>query len=100
MAPATTLVSDPSTLKADYAAPNSSKEFRHPLPSSRVSNTKEKTQYLSSLRESVVKLQDEINVFLTSKMEEDKVSAINAGERVDERAEEENYGEEKVDQDA
>lgn len=100
MAPAANKASEFNALNADYAAPALIKEFRHPLPSSSVSNTEEKTQYLSTLRDSVVKLQDEINIFLTSKMEEDKVSAIDAGKRINEKTEEENYGEEQVDEDA
>ena len=98
MGPAASGASEPGTLKADYAAPASTKEFRHPLPPTSGLNTEQKTQYLTALGDSVVKLQDEINVFLTSKMEEDKVTAISAGKKVDEKAEEENYGEEKLDE--
>ena len=100
MAPALNDTPQSGALKADYAAPASTKEFRHPLPPAAGLNTKEKTQYLSMLRESVVKLQEEINVFLTSKMEEDKITATNGGKKVDEKEEEDNYGEEKVDEDA
>ena len=46
-----------------------------------------------------MKLQDEVNGFLTTKMEEDKALAGSAGTKVDDRAEEENYGEEKVEDD-
>lgn len=52
--------------------------------------------YLSALRKSVVRLQEEVNEFLTAKMEEDKDLAAGAGVEVDDRAEEENYGEETV----
>lgn len=59
-------------------------------------STAEKTEYLSNLRQSVTKLQDEINTFLTEKMEEDKALAAKAGLKVDEKKEEERYGEEDV----
>lgn len=80
----------PPTLSATYNSPTTSQTFTHPLPS-----TKEKTAYLSALRKSVTQLQEDVNTFLTSKMEEDKALA---GEKMDEKAEEENYGEEKVEE--
>lgn len=91
----------PSILKADYSSPSTTKTFEHTLPSlssdpASTKSTKEKTQYLSSLRQSVVKLQDEVNDFLTAKMEEDKALAATAGQKIDDKAEEENYGEEGV----
>lgn len=55
--------------------------------------------YLSALRKSVVELQDEVNGFLTTKMEEDKALAASAGMKADDKVEEENYGEEKVEDD-
>ncbi|KAL8902689.1 MAG: hypothetical protein Q9207_004456, partial [Kuettlingeria erythrocarpa] len=54
------------------------------------------TEYLSTLRKSVTRLQDEINAFLTERMEEDKALAAKAGVKIDEKKEEENYGEENV----
>ncbi|KAI4134803.1 MAG: hypothetical protein LQ341_005964, partial [Variospora aurantia] len=56
------------------------------------------TSYLSTLRASVTQLQGEINAFLTEKMEEDKALAASAGGgvKVDEKREEEYYGEEDV----
>ncbi|KAL8829172.1 MAG: hypothetical protein Q9191_002166 [Dirinaria sp. TL-2023a] len=86
-------------LKADYAAPSEAKSFAYPLPPASNESTEQKTAYLSALRESVTKLQDDINGFLTNKMEEDKASASLAGTTVDDRKEEENYGEEDVDDD-
>lgn len=86
----------PSTLKATYTSPTTSETFTHALPSASVQSTQDKTVYLSALRKSVIQLQEDVNGFLTSKMEEDKVLAANAGVKVDEKAEEENYGEEKV----
>ena len=88
-----------TSLKADYTSPTATKTFTHSLPSASNASTKEKTNYLSVLRKSVVKLQDEVNGFLTTKMEEDKALAGSAGMKADDRAEEENYGEEKVEDD-
>ncbi|KAI9820730.1 MAG: hypothetical protein M1827_005100 [Pycnora praestabilis] len=86
-----------STLKAEYASQSSSKTFSHDLPKSPdPKNTEEKTAYLSTLRTSVIKLQDEVNSFLTQKMEEDKSAAAASKGKVDEQREEENYGEEIV----
>ena len=45
-----------------------------------------------------MKLQEDINSFLTSKMEEDKTLAASAGIKADEKAEEDNYGEERVEE--
>ena len=88
---------DPGTsLKADYASPTTTETFTHPLPSASNTSTKEKTKYLSALRTSIVQLQEEVNGFLTTKMEEDKALAAGAGMKADDQAEEENYGEEKV----
>ncbi|KAI4185884.1 MAG: hypothetical protein L6R41_003856 [Letrouitia leprolyta] len=85
-----------TTLTATYTSPSLSQSFTHPLPSSMTTSTAEKTEYLSNLRQSVTKLQDEINTFLTEKMEEDKALAAKAGLKVDEKKEEERYGEEDV----
>ncbi len=93
MAPTTT-----SNITASYTSPTSVKVFSHVLPSSAVTSTEEKTNYLSALRQSVVRLQDEVNGFLTTKMEEDKALTANAGLKADDKGEEENYGEEKVEE--
>ena len=83
------------TLKADYASPNTSKTFEYSLPSTDTTNTEGKTAYLSALRESVTKMQGDINTFLTEKMEEDKALASTAGgQKADDKKAEENYGEE------
>ena len=100
MTPAPDSISVPRILKADYAGPESTKVFEHHLPTSSFPTTKEKTQYLSALRESVVKLQDGVNDFLTLKMDEDKALSARAGKKVDDKAEEENYGEETMDENA
>ena len=86
-------------LKADYVSPNSSKTFYHALPTSATTSTAEKTQYLSALRKSVVQLQEDVNTFLTSKMDEDKALASKTGLKVDDKQEEDNYGEEGVEDD-
>ncbi|MCJ1350240.1 MAG: hypothetical protein MMC33_000221 [Icmadophila ericetorum] len=84
-------------LQVDYTSPQEKHTFAHKLPSMPGEpTTKERTSYLSSLRASVVKLQEEVNEFLTAKMEEDKLLASNATGKVDEKKEEENYGEEVV----
>lgn len=88
-----------TALEADYAGPTTTKTFIHPLPAAANTSIEDKTNYLSALRKSVVKLQDEVNGFLTTKMEEDKALAEGAGVKIDDKADEENYGEEKVDDD-
>jgi len=92
-------------LQATYASPTSDQTFRYSLPAiSADPSTDDKTSYLAALRESVVKLQDEVNTFLTRKMEEDKAAEGGAAVQaqsggVDDRKEEEQYGEEVVDED-
>lgn len=88
-----------TSLKADYASPQTTKTFTHPLPAASNTSTKEKTDYLSALRKSIVNIQEEVNEFLTTKMEVDKALAACAGLNIDDKAEEENYGEEKVEDD-
>ena len=82
------------TLKAEYTSPNASKTLEYSLPATDTTTTEGKTAYLSALRGSVTKLQGELNTFLTEKMEEDKALASMAGQKVDDKKEEENYGEE------
>ena len=88
--------SKPPTVKADYSSPNASKTFEYSLPATDTTTTEGKTAYLSELQVSVAKLQGDLNAFLTEKMEEDKVLASTAGQKVDDKKEEENYGEERV----
>ncbi|KAL8661563.1 MAG: hypothetical protein Q9202_005508 [Teloschistes flavicans] len=80
-----------------------SKTFTHPLPSPHTTSLASKTFYLSTLRQSLTSLQDNVNLFLTQKMDEDKLLlAAKAGLKVDEKKkkdeqeeeEEDNYGEE------
>lgn len=99
MVPAADLLNGDShtALEADYAGPTTTKTFTHPLPAASNTSIQDKTNYLSALRKSVAKLQDEVNGFLTTKMEEDKALAEGAGVKIDDKMEEENYGEEKED---
>ena len=77
-------------LTAIYTSPSTSSAivFTHPLPPS----STDQTTYVAALRESTLKLQDDINALLTQKMEEDK--AVAGTRAVDEAKAEENYGEE------
>ncbi|MCJ1227262.1 hypothetical protein MMC12_003917 [Toensbergia leucococca] len=90
--------SPPPTLQATYTSPKTSKQFHHPLPTTLpTTSTPEKTLYLSQLRTSVTQLQEEVNSFLTAKMEEDKAlvaADTDGGAGVDDKKEEERYGEE------
>ncbi|PWY90646.1 Gon7-domain-containing protein [Aspergillus heteromorphus CBS 117.55] len=61
-------------------------------------STANKTAHLAELRARVPDLQNEINVFLTARMEDDKKAAGQTDEK--ESREEENYGEEVVEEDA
>ncbi|KAF4548223.1 Hypothetical protein D9617_30g011270 [Elsinoe fawcettii] len=94
---------DSNLLIASYSSPNGSHNFEIPLTSVAEANgsTGAKTDYLSNLRSKTSKLQDDINVFLTQKMEEDKAASATAGQKskVDEDKEEEMYGEEDPEQD-
>lgn len=86
--------SNTPSASAVYASPNSSQSFQHPVaPSPAPDNVHAKTAYLAQLGQSTRKLQDDINAFLTERMDEDKKSA-EVSER--EAREEENYGEENV----
>ncbi|KAI9855058.1 MAG: hypothetical protein M1824_006432 [Vezdaea acicularis] len=96
---------DTQKFEAVYISPQGSHNFAYPLPaSSATMSTEEKTAYLSTLRSTVVLMQDDINHVLTKKMEEDKASEADGAKNakakvVDEGKEEENYGEEVIDED-
>lgn len=92
-------VTPTTVLWAEYKTPTESKTFSHSLPSAAVTSTTQKSAYLSALRSLVVQTQEEVNAFLTAKMEEDKAAASMAGMKVDEKKAEENYGEEVVEED-
>ena len=82
------------SLTADYEGPTGRKHMQHEIglvPSD--ISTAERVKYLAVLRSAVVALQEETNILLTQKMEEDKT----VGGNFDDKKEEENYGEEVVD---
>lgn len=86
-----------TTLRANYTSSSTGKGFSHSIPPlSNPHSTEEKTAYLSSLRSAVTKLQEEVNAFLTQKMNEDKDAAAAPTGESDEKKQEENYGEEIV----
>lgn len=96
-----------ATLCAAYHSPSGDKVFRQsiavPQPAQgAASDTQTKTRYLSELRSSTRILQEEVNKFLTDKMEEDKKSSGPedrtgvAKQKADDELEEEHYGEEEV----
>lgn len=86
-------------LQAVYTAPDAAKIFAHEIPSaSSTDSFTAKQSHLTTLQSLVPKLQEEINVFLTERMEEDKKAQGAVSET--EAREEENYGEEVVEEDA
>lgn len=91
---------------ADYDSQTEQKTFAATLSTatSATSSTSEKTAYLGELREHVSQMQDDINAFLTAKMEEDKAAEQAAGHRkvkgIDEDKEEQMYGEEDPEDDS
>ncbi|KAL4742639.1 EKC/KEOPS complex, subunit Gon7 [Aspergillus similis] len=98
--------SQPNRLQARYTSPQLNRTFEHainsPAPSPSDENVKVKVAYLSELRKLVPALQNDINLFLTERMEVDKKIAEAQGRQLseEEAKEEENYGEEVVDDDA
>ncbi|KAG9522012.1 hypothetical protein KCV07_g3303, partial [Aureobasidium melanogenum] len=87
-------------LTAVYTSPTATNTFSSPLPSAPIqaSSSTEKSQYLGDLRQKVSQLQDDINQFLTKKMDQDKAATEGAASK-DEDIEEQMYGEEVVDED-
>ncbi|RAH71743.1 uncharacterized protein BO66DRAFT_390594 [Aspergillus aculeatinus CBS 121060] len=96
-------------LQAIYTAPHQQSQtftqpIAAPLPAAAAAtsstdpaHTQTKIAYLAELRKQVPALQNEINIFLTEKMEEDKRAAD--GQLSEKEAKEEaNYGEEVVDE--
>ncbi|KAL3437062.1 EKC/KEOPS complex, subunit Gon7 [Aspergillus tetrazonus] len=98
--------SQSNRLQAQYTSPQLNRTFEHtinsPAPSPSEENIKVKVAYLSELRKLVPALQNDINLFLTERMEVDKKTAEAQGRQLSEKEakEEENYGEEVVDDDA
>lgn len=87
------------TLKATYISPTN-EPFTHTqtLPALQTTSPKERTAYLNALRKGVVEMQEKVNKDLTLRMEEDKATEGKAAV-VDEKKEEDNYGEEIVEED-
>ncbi|MCJ1418152.1 hypothetical protein MMC32_004497 [Xylographa parallela] len=85
------------SIRADYASATEKHKFEHPLKALPTPfSTADKTAYLSALRCEVNHLQEEMNTFLTAKMEEDKVLSDQRTGVIDDKKEEDNYGEEVV----
>jgi hypothetical protein len=102
------VTSDESAVKltAEYTSPDGQHTFTYSVPTSTKSETTPQTttDFLSDLRKSAVKMQKDVNQFLTQKMEEDKAAsasdgAAGNGSKVDEDKEEDFYGEEVEDED-
>ncbi|KAJ5577489.1 uncharacterized protein N7459_006453 [Penicillium hispanicum] len=86
-------------LHAAYTAPDATRTFNHSIPAASSTNAlAAKSAHLTALQSLVPKLQEEINVFLTERMEEDKKAQGALSDK--EAKEEENYGEEVVEDDA
>ena len=92
-------------VQAHYESPAGTKDFNLPLStkSSSAPNVREKTAYLSELRASTKRLQENINAFLTEKMAEDKAREAKGDAQgsktrapVKDDIEEEHYGEEAL----
>lgn len=89
-----------NSLDTIYNAPQSTTHtFQHSIT---VDPNNPKQSHLVALQTLVPQLQDQINVFLTERMDEDKKAAEAQGQSVSEKEakEEENYGEEVVEDDA
>lgn len=90
------------SLRASYNSPSESRNFGTQISTetSIEPDSKFKTAYLSELRSSTKQLQNDINVFLTQKMEEDKKIVGDEDKRkTKDELEEENYGEEPAEED-
>jgi ABC-type transporter Mla subunit MlaD len=85
-----------ANLSAVYTAPDATKAFEHEIPTS-TGTLAAKQAHLAALQAQVPKLQDQINAFLTERMEEDKKSGQISAQEAKEEA---NYGEEVVEEDA
>lgn len=85
-------------LSADYNSPNGSHTFQCELPKPEENASSQTTLFLFALRSGTIQLQQDINSFLTARMEEDKMAAEKVGEatrsKEEEAKDEDNYGEE------
>lgn len=92
-----------TALTASYKSPSDTKQFRYAIDPAgdNQPDTNSKTHYLSQLRASTKNLQDDVNEFLTQKMDEDKKAGLETTvkSKTKEELEEENYGEEVADDD-
>ena len=91
-------------ITAQYSSLSGEEVFTLPLSAKCPPNpsTSEKTAYLSELRSSAKTLQENVNGFLTEKMEEDKAREARekgAKTKTQDEIEEEQYGEEPVEED-
>jgi len=95
-----------TTLSAVYKS-STNEPFTHTasLPAIQTTSAKERTAYLGALRSGVTEMQERINKELTARMEEDNLKTKEASDGkgkavvVDEKKEEDNYGEEVVEED-
>ncbi|KAJ5144225.1 EKC/KEOPS complex subunit Gon7 [Penicillium bovifimosum] len=90
------MASNTVSLNAVYTAPQATKTFEHVIPTT-TGTLAAKQAHLSALQSLVPKLQDEINVFLTERMGEDKLQGQFSAQEAKEEA---NYGEEVIEDDA
>lgn len=90
-----------TTVSAEYSGDNVQHTFSYSLPdNANLDSTKDVTEFLVKLRQSTIKMQKDVNAFLTQKMEEDKAKdTAQNGTKVDEDKEEDMYGEEADDED-
>ena len=92
------------SLMGTYTSPTATHTLSSALPPLPLkdSSVDDKTEYLSCLRSNVSQMQDDINAYLTQKMEEDKAQEAGVmGKRPnkDEDRQEEMYGEEDAEED-
>lgn len=86
-------------LQAVYTAPDATQTFQQKIPVELNADPfAAKQAHLTALQKLVPQLQNEVNVFLTERMEEDKKAQGAISEK--EAKEEENYGEEVMEEDA
>lgn len=92
-----------TSLAASYKSPSGAKQFCYAIDPAAGNqlDTNSKKQYLSQLRASTKNLQNDVNDFLTQKMDEDKKTGLETTvkSKTKEELEEENYGEEVADDD-
>ncbi|TKA32869.1 hypothetical protein B0A50_01095 [Salinomyces thailandicus] len=98
----TILIAMAETLKAIYTSPTSTQVFSSNLPllasKPAEQSVQEKTAYLSALRSQATQMQNDVNTFLTQKMEEEKAVESGAAKKTkaQEEKEEQMYGEEDL----